>query len=392
MLQNQRSEALKSPTSYSNNTHEQLTCAQAPSNGADCNLSTESCNEVGERLSTRMPFDQVTSVTDGAAHEHKEVAPFPAATHVQRHDPVNEQCSSRAKMWDPVKDCSDLSTTQADVSGFLPAHHNSSRLGHSKAGASTSIGLHPLHNIHPYDQARESPQRSRNSVPRGVDLPHNGQSHDICLGYQGNASMDLLSFPQSQGMASVYQFNASMSSQPIQAGHPLDQLQHYCQPRPVYEDISTLHPHLGDPSGHIGLQSVMKGAALMDMQPHQAAELHDHAQESGQQDTGTESRMPTAIASHELVHSRQSPSLAIANMSTQKIPGLQRANHHQRQSFFPGMSQAIEMAQYAERVDQQSNHEEAMHAYERACALFQDVIVRSCSLEERMECNAAVSQ
>ena len=194
-------------------------------------------------------------------------------------------------------------------------------------------------------------------------------------------------------MASAHQFNASMSPQPIQVGHPHDQLQHYNQPRPVDEDIFlTLHPNLRDPSEHIGVQSVTKGAALMGMQPRQAAKLQDHGQENGQQDIGMESRMPTAIASHELVHSRQSPSLAIANRSTQKISGFERANHHQRQSFFPDMSQAIEMAQYAERFDQQSNREEAMHAYEQACALLQDVIIRSGSLEERLECNAAVSQ
>ena len=380
MLQNKSSNALKSPTSYSNHTHTQLTCAQAPSTGADYNLSTESYNQVDEGLSTRTPYHQASSVTDGAAHEQKEFAPF-RATHVLRHDPVDEQCSSRAKMWDPVKDCSGLDTTQADVSGFLPARHNSSQLGYSEAGAPTSIGLQLPHSNNPHDQARESPQWFRSSGPRGVGLPLHDPSHDIGLGYQENGS----TFPQSQAMASVYH-------QPIHAGLTHDHLQHYRQHRPVHEDISTLHPHLRDPSEHIGLQSVMKGAALMGMQPRQAAELHDHAQESGQQDLGMESRMPTAIVSHELVHSRQSPSLAIANMSTQEISGAQQGNNHQRQSFFLDRSQAVEMGQYAERVDQQSNREEAIRVYERACSLLQDVIVRSGSLEERLECNSVVSQ
>ena len=392
MVQDKRSEASKSSTSYRNDTHEQLTCAQAPSNGANYNLSTESYDEDGERLKTRMPYHQATSVTDGAAHEHKEVAPFRATNRGLRHDAVDEQCSSRAKMFDPVKDCSGPNTTQADVSGYLPARHNSSRHGHSKASASTSTGLHLSHRNHPYGQARESPYRVRNSGSRGDGLPFFDQSHGIGLGYQGNASMDLLSSPQSQAIASVYQVNASMSPQPIQVGHPHDQVQHYRHYRPMYEDTSILYPHLRDPSGHFGLQSVTKGAALTGMQSRQAANLHDHAQESGQQNIGIESRMPAAIASHELVHSRQSPSLAIANMSTQKIPGLQRANHHQHQNFFPNMSQAIEMAQYAERVDPRTNREEAIHAYERACALLQDVIIRSSSFEERTECNTAVSQ
>ena len=389
MVQDKRSEASKNSTSYSNDTHEQLTCAQAPSNGADFNLSTESCDEVDQRLNTRMPYHQATSVTDGASHEHKEVAPFRAADHVRRHDPVDEQCSSRAKMWDAVRD---YSATKADASGFLPARHKSSRLGHSKASASTSTGLHLSHRNHPYGQARESPHRLRKSEARGVSQPFLDQPHGTGLGYKGNASMDLLSSPQSQAMESIHQVDASMNPQPMQVGHPHDQVQHYRHYRPMYEDRSILNPHLRDPSGHFGLQSVTKGAALMGMQPHQAAKLHDHAQQSGQQDTGMESRMPTAIASHELVHSRQSPSSAIANMSTQQIPGFQRAIHHQRQSLFPDMSQAIEMAQYAERVDPRTNREEAIHAYERACALFQDVIIRSSSFEERTECNTAVSQ
>ena len=386
MVQDKRSEASKNSTSYRNDTHEQLICAQAPSNGADFNLSTESCDEVDQRLNTRMPYHQATSVTDDAAHEHKEVAPFRAADHVRRHDPVDEQCSSRAKMWDAVRD---YSATQADASGFLPARHKSSRLGHSKASAPTSIGFDRPHSYHPYGQARQSPHRLRNPESRGVSQPFLDQPHGTGLGYQGNASMDLLSSPQSQAMESIYQVNASMNPQPIQVGHPHDQAQHYRHYRPMYEDISISSPHLRDPSGHFGLQSVTKGAALMGMQPHQAAKLHDYAQESAQQDIG---RMPTAIASHELVHSRQSPSSAIPNMSTQNISGLQRANHHQHQNFFPNMSQAIEMAQYAERVDPRTNREEAIHAYERACALLQDVIIKSSSFEERTECNTAVSQ
>ena len=327
-----------------------------------------------------MLYHPDTPVTDRAAHEHREFSPSGSATHERRHDPVDEQYSSRAKMWDPVKDCRDP-TTQANVSGFSPVRHDSSRLDHSRASASTSTGLHLPHVNHPYGQSREGQQRLR-----GL---HNDQAQDISLGYQGNAS---LPFPQSQTMAAVYPINGSMNPQPMQVGHPHDQLQHYYQHRPVYKDISTLHPRLRHPSGHIGSQSVTKGTALMGMQPRQVANLHDHARESRQQDIGMGSRMPTSVMSHESVHSPQSPSSMRANMPTQRISGFQRANYHQPQSFFPGMSQAMEMAQYAKRVDQRSNREEAIRAYEQACALFQDEIIRSSSFEERMELNVAVSQ
>ena len=424
MLQKKDSEVSKSPTSHHDETHAQLTCAQPPNSGADCTFSTDSGNEVDETLSTSMLYHQPTPITDGAAHEHKELAPFGSAPHERRHDPVDDQCLSRAKMcdehrefapfgsapherrhdpvddqclsrakmWDPVKDCSDPYTTQADVSSFLPDRHNSSQLNHSKTSASTSTGLHLPHSNHPYGQPRESPQRFMHLGPRGIGLPLHAQSHYTGLGYRGNASMDLLPFPQSQAMDAVCQFDASMNSQPIQVHNPHDQLQHHRQQRPVYEDILTLHPHLRDPSEHIGLQSATNGAALMDMQSHQAVRLHDHAQKNGQQDIGMESRMPTAIASHELVHPWQSPSSTIANMSTQKIPGFQSANDHQDQSFFPAMFQAMEMARNAEEVNQEFNREAAIHIYERACTFLQDVIIKSSSFQERRGCNAAVSQ
>ena len=334
-----------------------------------------------------MLYHQATPITDGAAHEHKEFAPFGSAPHERRNDPVDEQCLSRAKMWDPVKDCSDPQTTQADVSSFLPVRHNSSRIDHPKTSASTSIGLHLPHSNHPYGQPR-----FMDLGPRGIGLPLHGQSHYTGLGYRANGSMGLLPFPQSQAMASVCQLDASMNFQPIQVDNPHDQLQHHRQQRPVYEDILTMHPHLRDPSGHIGLQSVTNGAALMDMQSRQAVRLHDHAQKRGQQDIGMESRMPTAIASHELVHSWQSPSSTIANMSTRRISGFQSANDYQDHSFFPAMFQAMEMARYAEKVYQEFNREEAIHTYKRACGLLQDVIIKSSSFQERLECDAAVSQ
>ena len=292
-------------------------------------------------------------------------------------------------MWDPVKDCS---ATPADVSGFLPTRQNSSRLATSKADVSALMGLHLPHNDQLYGQARESEQRCTSLGPRGFGLSPCHQHHDKGFGYRGYASMDLLPSPQSQAMASSYQVNASVNAQPIQVGRALDQLEHYRQHGPVYEDISTLHPRLRDRSGHTGLQSVTKGTALMGIQPRQAANLHDHAQENGEQDIDMESRTTTAVASHESMNSRQSPSSAITNMSTQKISRHQRANHHQRPSFFPDMSQATEMAQHAERLEQESNREAAIHVYKQVCTLLQDVIIRSSSLEERLECNAAVSQ
>ena len=358
---------MKSPTSYNDDTPQEPTCAQAPNSGADFTSSTHPSDEVHERLSARLLSHQATPVTDGAAHERREFAPFGSVTHERRRDPVDEQCLSRAGMWDPVKDCCGPYATQANVSGFLPDRHNSTRLDHSKLSASSSIGLHLPHSDHPYGQARKSPQRFGDLGPRGIGLPLPVQSRYM-----------VLPLPQSQAIASVRQVTDSMNSQPMQVDHPHDQLQHYGQQRPIYEGPSILHPHLRYPSGHIGLQSVTKGT--------------DHAQENRQQDIGMGFRMPTSIASHESVQPWQSPSSTTANMSTQQMSGFQSASHHQRQSFFPSMSQATELAQYAERLDQQYNREEAMRVYERACALFQDVIIRSSSLQERLECDAAVSR
>ena len=183
----------------------------------------------------------------------------------------------RTKMWDPVKDCSDPNSTQADVPGLLSAHHASAEtLMHSTASGFTSTG-----------------------------------------------------------------------------------------------PLSTLPPHFRDTSGQEGQQSVesmTRGSVLTGIQPRHHGNLHDHdhdhAQEQGQM-TGIETRMHTSIASPEVAH-----------------PLDPQTN----------MSQATSMMRDAETLAQQSRRSEAIQAYEEACALLQDVIIRSFSLEERMACNNMVSQ
>ena len=131
--------------------------------------------------------------------------------------------------------------------------------------------------------------------------------------------------------------------------------------------LSTLPPHLRDSSGQGGKQSVesiTRESVLMGIQPRHHGNLHDHAQEQGQM-TGIETRMPTSTASPEITDPLDPPA---------------------------NMSRAISMMRDAETLAQQSRRPEAVRAYEEACALLQDVIIKSFSLEERMACNDIVSQ
>lgn len=366
----------------SQNITSKSTHARASKHGAGYDLLTGSCNDAGQSLSTRLPSHQAIPVSDGAAHEHIEFAPLGSAAHARRHSPFHGEPSSRAKMWDPVKDCSDPRTTQADVPGFSPALHNSSApFRHSTASGFTVMS--------PKDQAKESQQQITNSGTRGAirglassSLNPRHQSYDAIFGHQGNASMDLLPYPSLYAGAPTYQVSTSMSSQPFQFGHPYDQYERGRQYQPWYENGSALPPPLREPSRQNPqqpLRSITGGAALTGIQ------------ENGQQNMSMESRMPASIASDESARSQQSPLSTVASFSPQRRLNFQQANHPLSQSPSADMSQALEMARHAEAMERMSNRAEAMRAYEQACALFQEVIIKSYSLEERMECDDAVS-
>lgn len=55
------------------------------------------------------------------------------------------------------------------------------------------------------------------------------------------------------------------------------------------------------------------------------------------------------------------------------------------------LSKALEKAHHAVTLDQHSNYEGAMHAYQEACALLQKVMIRSSGVEDRLKLDAVVS-
>ena len=55
------------------------------------------------------------------------------------------------------------------------------------------------------------------------------------------------------------------------------------------------------------------------------------------------------------------------------------------------LSKALQKAHHAVTLDQHSNYEGAMHAYQDACALLQKVMIRSSGLEDRQKLDAVVS-
>ncbi len=56
------------------------------------------------------------------------------------------------------------------------------------------------------------------------------------------------------------------------------------------------------------------------------------------------------------------------------------------------LSRALQKAHHAVTLDQHSNFEGAMHAYQDACTLLQKVMIRSSGLEDRQKLDAVVSQ
>ena len=55
------------------------------------------------------------------------------------------------------------------------------------------------------------------------------------------------------------------------------------------------------------------------------------------------------------------------------------------------LSKALQKAHHAVTLDQHSNYEGAMHAYEEACSLLQKVMIRSSGVEDRLKLDAVVS-
>ena len=372
MIKMKTSKALKSTVSYPNDMNMHFPPTQTPHGGPKLNLLTESCNEVDQALSTKAPAHQPTLDLDDAAHEQSYLPSIRTAAHVRRQDRVDEENSSRVKMWDPVKDCSDPHSIQADVPGFLPARHSSNeQFVDSTVSELASMGLHFSYGNHPYGQVQDSQEHFMNSEIRGA----------VWSGLSPGT--------QSQPLASVFQPSVSTDSQQLHLGHLDHQLQR--SRRVGHENLSILPSHFRNPSGQDGQQSLDSmniGATLMGIQPHQTGNSHGHFQERDLQVTGVES---SSVASHESPPRPLLPSMTL-NLSTQGSSGLQQADYAMRQMPSAEMSQALSMAHYAERMDEESNRTEALRAYEQACALFQDLIIRSCSLEDRMGYNDAVSQ
>lgn len=325
------------------------TDVQAPPNHANHDNLPGSHNGVGQDMNARVPYHQPTLATIGASHEPEDFVFVRAAASERRQDVDDDEPSSRSKMWDPVKECSDPNTIQADLPGFLPGGHS-------------------------YSQAQDNRQQSMNSRTRGT------------------APIGLPPYPQPHDLAFAYSESALAGSQMFQNGHPYDQ---FHRNKYLYKDIMISPRRLGDSSGQNGQQSLesMTGeAALLRIQPQQAGYLHGLFQDNGQQLLGLGSRMPNSLVPHESAHSRPSSPSMSSNISTQRRADSQQAYGLQRQSPSASMSPAKRMGRYAEALDRESNHTEAVRAYEQACALFQEVIIRSCSLEERMECDTAVGQ
>ncbi len=76
-------------------------------------LLTGSTNEGSQALDTRVPYLHHTSALDGDSHEQKGFAPVRAGGGVRRQEHIDDESSSKAKMWDPVKDLNHQSDDMA---------------------------------------------------------------------------------------------------------------------------------------------------------------------------------------------------------------------------------------------------------------------------------------
>lgn len=400
MVQKKELEGFKSPVlspsqvnPAPNEINSQASHAQASTKSATYDFLTGTY-ETGRGMDGRIPYHQPTSAMDGTPDEQEDPPPLRAAGRVLRPDPVDDEPLSRAKMWDPVKDCSDPTTLHADLDNGFPARRISSpQFMNSTTGGVASIGPSSCHANQPHGHAQSYLQQFMTSGTRGA------------------SSMGLLPFPQSHMMASGYQGSGAIGLQPSQAGHPYEQHQPNHHHQSKYENVSILPLHLREPflqTGQRSMESSTREASSMDIQLRQADYLHIYPQENRQQSIGIESRTPAPMASHKSIREHSSPYQTTqahtaspstsSNLSTQGRPDnlsitsdrpTQQHDCLQHPSPSANMSQALNLARYAESLDQESNFKEAMCAYEQACALFQEVIIRSASFEERMSCNDA---
>ena len=379
-----------SPTQINSSPNEinrsQASQAQASLNGANYDL-LRGTYENDRGTDGRIPYHQPTSTMDGIPNEQQDSSPFRAAGRMRQRDPIDDEPLSRAKMWDPVKDCSVPSRLHADFNIFPARDKSSQQFTNSTTGGTASMGPYSCHSNHPHGYAQSYGQQFMTPVTRGA------------------SSMGLLPYPQSHAMPSGYQGSGARDLPPSQAGHPYQHYQpnHYHQSR--YENVSILPLHLRESSSQTAQQSMeplTRGPASMDVQKRQASYLNDYSQETRRQPIGIESRTPAPMASHESAREHSSPDLTtqghiaspstISSLSAQTLSPTQQHDSLQHPSPLTNMSQALNMAYYAESLDQQSNHKEAIRAYEQACAMFQEAIIRSWSFEDRMRCNDAVSQ
>ncbi|KAM0800417.1 hypothetical protein BDR22DRAFT_821604 [Usnea florida] len=327
-------------------------------NRENYDLLTGSYKTIEREANARFAYHQPASAMGGSSREQEDVTPLRATSRIQRQNLVDPVSPSRGKMWDPVKDCRHSNVTQAQLPIRLPAGHERSDVFKSPTiNTMPSMYHHSYHGEHPYGQAQGNRHKlvcpgNEATPPLGV-LP-SAPTNATTLGYQKHTSMNSQPFhvtnSYNETAAQPYdQFGVEPSKLTIQRGR---------QHQSVYENGLSLPAYLrhsSEQNENQASESLTKRAASMGKQPPQGSYLNGLSSEIGQQFADMESGRLITMG------------------STERCPDL---------STFA--SQAFNMANNAERLDQQSNFKEAVRAYEQACVLFQGVINRSSSVEERM--------
>ena len=127
-----------------------------------------------------------------------------------------DELSSRAKMWDPVKDCHLPNGIQTDVPSFSPIRHRSNeQLMNSPLSDVDSMDLHSYHDDGPLNRTPSIRQRFTDSGT-GLSRP---PSYVMTSEYQGSAFMRTHHWSPSNRLLSGYQETAFVGSQPFEAGH-----------------------------------------------------------------------------------------------------------------------------------------------------------------------------
>ena len=359
------------------------------SNHANYDLLTGSYNKIEREANARFAYHQPASAMDGSSREQEDVTPLRAASRVQRQDLVDGVSPSRGKMWDPVKDCRHSSITQAQLPSRLPAgFERSDVFKNSTINTMPSMYHASYHGEYPHSQAQGNRQRfvcSGTEVTPPLDVLPSAQTNAITLGYQRHTSMNSQPFQANNSydetVAQPYdQFGMEPSKLAMQRGR-----QHHSG----YGNGLSLPEHLRDSSKqneNQAWESLTKRAASTGTQPPQASYLHGLSSEIRQQFADMESGRLVSMGSNKSVRCRTHTVQRIRRTVFKQANLLQC----RKPSIF--VTQALNMASNAERLDQQSNFKGAVHAYEQACGLLQGVIIRSGSVKERMSYGHAVSQ